>query len=332
MTKMRKAIVTGGCGFIGSHMVDYLLDRDFSVIVIDNLVTGRLENIEHQKKNPLLNIEEKDIRCLPTNSNIFENCDYVFHFAGIGDIVPSIEKPEKYMSNNVMGTVRILECARQFRLKKFIYAASSSCYGLANTPTDENHKIQPLYPYAISKQEGAYIVQKWNEIYNLPTNIICIFNAYGPRSKTNGAYGAVFGTFLKQKLANRPFTVVGDGNQKRDFIYVTDLVEAFFLAAESDLNGEIFNVGSGNPQTINYLIKLLGEGEKVYLPKRPGEPNITFANINKIKKLLNWSPKVPFEEGVKYMLENINYWENAPLWDEKRIENATKNWYKYMSK
>ena len=154
---------------------------------------------------------------------------------------------------------------------------------------------------------------------------------YG-RAKTNGAYGAVFGTFLKQKLANKPFTVVGDGKQKRDFVYVTDLVEAFYLAAKTNLNGEVFNVGSGNPQTINYLIKLLGNGKKVYLPERPGEPNITFANINKIKNLLNWSPKVKFEEGVKNMLKNINYWESAPLWDKKGIENATKGWYKYMKK
>ena len=332
MTKFKKAVVTGGCGFIGSHMVDYLLDRNFDVIVIDNLSSGRLENLKHQKKNHLLKIEEKDITSLSVSSNIFNDCDYIFHFAGIGDIVPSIENPEKYMFNNVMGTVRILECAKQVKLKKFVYAASSSCYGIANTPTDENHEIKPLYPYAISKQEGAYIVQKWNQIYNLPANIICIFNAYGPRAKTNGAYGAVFGTFLRQKLANKPFTVIGNGNQKRDFVYVTDLVEAFFLAAETNLNGEIFNVGSGNPQTINYLIKLLGDGEKVYLPERPGEPNITFANINKIKKLLNWKPKVKFEEGVKNMLKDINYWKNAPLWDKKGIENATKGWYKYMSK
>lgn len=264
------------------------------------------------------------------NENIFKEVDYVFHFAGIGDIVPSIENPEKYISNNVIGTLRILECVRHSKIKKFVYAASSSCYGIAKTPTDEKHPINPLYPYAISKQQGAELVQKWFDIYNIPTNIICIFNAYGPRSKTSGAYGAVFGTFLKQKLANKSFTVVGDGNQKRDFVYVVDLVEAFYLSSKSNLVGEVFNVGSGKPQTINYLIELLGGGKKIFLPERPGEPSITFANINKIKNCLNWVPKTSFEQGVQEMLKNIRYWENAPLWDKKSIEKVTKDWYRYL--
>ena len=154
MKKRQRALVTGGCGFIGSHMVDLLLKKDYEVIVIDNLVCGNTGNLKHHKNNPLLKFEKLDIRTIKSNTSIFKNVDYVFHFAGIGDIVPSIERPEEYISVNVLGTLRILECSRQSNIRKFVYAASSSCYGLANTPTDENHIIQPLYPYAISKYHG----------------------------------------------------------------------------------------------------------------------------------------------------------------------------------
>jgi UDP-glucose 4-epimerase len=330
MKKNLRAVVTGGCGFIGSHMVDMLMNKGFEVVVIDNLICGNLDNLNRHKKNPLLKVEELDIRNIDVSGSLFKNTDFVFHFAGIGDIVPSIEKPEEYMSVNVLGTLRVLECSRQSNITKFVYAASSSCYGLANTPTDENHKIQPLYPYAISKFHGAELVRYWNKVYNIPYNTICIFNAYGPRVKTAGAYGAVFGVFLKQKLENKPYTVVGDGTQKRDFIYVTDVVKAFYLAATSKISSEVFNVGSANPQTINKLIELIGDGEKVYLPSRPGEPLTTHADISKIKKMLNWKPSVSFETGVNEMLKNISYWENAPLWNKEKIENATEQWFKYL--
>lgn len=330
MKKRQKALVTGGCGFIGSHMVDLLLKEEFEVLVIDNFVSGTFDNLKQHKNNSFLKIENIDIREIDCLSSIFKDIDYVFHFAGIGDIVPSIEKPEEYISVNVLGTLKVLECVRQANIKKFIYAASSSCYGLAKTPTDENHIIQPLYPYAVSKYQGAELVKYWFKIYKVPYNIICIFNAYGPRVKTAGAYGAVFGVFFKQKLENKPFTVVGDGNQKRDFIYVTDVARAFYLAAKSNVSSEVFNLGSGNPETINRLIDLIGSGKKIYLPQRPGEPLITHANINKIQNFLNWKPKISFEDGVEEMLKNISYWKNAPLWDKEKIESATAEWFKYL--
>jgi UDP-glucose 4-epimerase len=330
MKKKQRALVTGGCGFIGSHMVDLLLNEGYDVVVIDNLVCGSYENLKHHKKNPKLKIEELDIRKIDINTSLFKNIDYVFHFAGIGDIVPSIERPEEYMSVNVLGTLRVLECSRESKIKKFIYAASSSCYGLAKTPTNEKHIIQPMHPYAISKNQGAELVRYWNKIYGIPYNIICIFNAYGPRVKTAGAYGAVFGVFLKQKLENKPFTVVGDGNQKRDFVYVTDVVKAFYLAATNVVCSEVFNIGSGDPKTINELIELIGTGEKVFLPSRPGEPLETYANISKIKKYLKWNPTVSFEAGVQEMLKDISYWKTAPLWDKEKIEKATKQWFKYL--
>ncbi len=159
---------------------------------------------------------------------------------------------------------------------------------------------------------------------------IRIFNAYGPRSSTRGAYGAVFGVFLAQKLAGKPYTVVGDGTQKRDFVFATDVARAFFAAAESDRRQEIYNLGAGNPQSVNRLVELLG-GDVVHVPKRPGEPDCTWADIAKIRKQLGWQPQVSFEEGVSRMLQNIDYWREAPLWDPKSIDNATKTWFKFLS-
>ena len=324
-------VVTGGAGFIGSHMVDLLLDRGFEVRVIDNLSGGHRSNLEHRKGNPNLICHWQDIRELEADSPIFNDARYVFHFAGIGDIVPSIEKPVEYMDVNVQGTVHVLECARAAKIEKFVYAASSSCYGLAATPTDENHPIAPQYPYALSKYQGEQAVFHWHNVYNLPVNSVCIFNAYGPRVRTTGVYGAVFGVFLRQKLAAKPFTVVGDGSQTRDFIYVTDVATAFLAAAETQIVGERFNVGAGNPQSINRLVSILG-GDVTYVPKRPGEPDCTFANINKIVSMLGWKPKIEFEDGVKLMLGDIERWRDAPLWDPASIARATETWFRYLGK
>ncbi|HYA29125.1 MAG TPA: NAD-dependent epimerase/dehydratase family protein, partial [Acidobacteriota bacterium] len=250
-------------------------------------------------------------------------------FAGIGDIVPSIEHPVEYMSANVLGTVHVLECARHEKVQKLVYAASSSCYGLAATPTREDHPIAPRYPYALSKYLGEEACFHWGKVYGLSVNSIRIFNAYGPRVRTTGAYGAVFGVFFKQKLEGKPFTVVGDGTQTRDFLYVTDVAEAFRLAAETDKTGEIWNLGAGNPQSVNRLVELLG-GETVHIPKRPGEPDCTWADIGKIKRDLKWRPRVSFEDGVARMLKDIEAWRDAPLWDPQSIAEATKTWFQYL--
>ena len=171
----------------------------------------------------------------------------------------------------------------------------------------------------------------WGKVYKLPVVSLRLFNVYGPRSRTSGAYGAVFGVFLTQKLNHKPFTVVGNGKQTRDFVFVKDVVEAFVLASQSDCNGEVMNVGSGKTYSINYLVQLLG-GEVVYIPKRPGEPDSTFADTAKIERFLGWKPKVSFEEGVNIMLENIDYWRGAPVWTSENISEATKDWFKYLTK
>ncbi|MGE0651209.1 MAG: NAD-dependent epimerase/dehydratase family protein, partial [Alphaproteobacteria bacterium] len=290
---------------------------------------GREAHIAHHAGTPGFEFLNGDIRALAADHPLFKDAEYVFHFAGIGDIVPSIEKPVEYMSVNVQGTVRVLEAARAAKVRKFVYAASSSCYGLAQVPTREDHPISPRYPYALSKYQGEQAAFHWHLVYGLPVNSIRIFNAYGTRSRTSGAYGAVFGVFLKQKLAGKPFTVVGDGTQTRDFLYATDVAEAFLAAAEARVSGEVFNLGAGNPQSVNRLIELLG-GDVVHIPKRPGEPDCTWADIGKITSVLGWGPKVSFEEGVLRILDNIEYWREAPLWEPASIAVATETWFRFL--
>lgn len=328
MTGRPIAVVTGGAGFIGSHMVDVLLERGYAVRVLDNLSGGREANLAHHAGNPDLACEWTDIRDLTEGASVFADATSVFHFAGIGDIVPSIERPVDYMSTNVLGTVKVLECTRAVGAK-LVYAASSSCYGLAEVPTREDHPIRPQYPYALSKYQGEQAALHWHKVYRLPVNSVRIFNAYGTRVRTTGAYGAVFGVFFKQKLAGKPFTVVGDGTQTRDFLYASDVARAFLAAAETTLVGEIWNLGAGNPQSVNRLVELIG-GDVVYVPKRPGEPDCTWADIGKIRRQLGWQPTVSFEEGVGRMMADIERWRDAPLWEPASIREATRTWFKYL--
>ena len=329
MSKNKIAIVTGGAGFIGSHMVDLLIENDYEVRVIDNLEGGHLKNINHLKNYKKFFFYEKDIRKILENDSLFRDVNVIFHFAGLGDIVPSIDFPVKYFDVNVQGTINLLNCAKQNKINNFIYAASSSCYGLAEYPTRETNPIKPQYPYAMSKFMGESAVMHWNKVYKMNNKSIRIFNAYGRRVRTTGVYGAVFGVFLKQKLEGKPLTVVGDGSQKRDFLHVKDVVKAFFKVFVEETNDYIFNVGAGSPRSILELIKLLN-CEFEFIPKRPGEPDVTWADISKINKQTGWSPKITFEEGVKEMLDNINEWKDAPLWDKSNIEKATKTWFDYL--
>ena len=325
-----KVVVTGGAGFIGSHMVDRLVDEGLEVTVIDNLANGRLENIQHHKGK--IKFVQADIGDYDADLDAaFEDVDYVFHYAALADIVPSINNPVKYHRANVDGTINVLEAAKKSKnLKKFVYAASSSCYGIPDVyPTPESSPIKPEYPYAHTKTVGEQYVMHWGQLYDMPVVSMRFFNVYGTRHRTGGTYGAVFGVFLAQLLNNKPLTIVGDGEQTRDFTYVTDIVDACYKAAMSDITQEIFNVGSDNTYSINYLADLLG-GEKHYIPKRPGEPDSTYADITKIKKMLGWTPKISFEEGVKIMLENIEQWREAPLWDEESIKDATKEWFECL--
>lgn len=327
------SVVTGGCGFIGSHMVDRLLKEGHEVRVIDNFSTGRPENLMHQKGNRNLSILEADICDGEKIASVFEGADWVFHFAALADIVPSIQRPQDYFHSNVDGTFSVLEAAKKTGIKRFLYTASSSCYGIPDKfPTDEKADIRPEYPYALTKRLGEELALHYAKVYKLPVVSLCLFNVYGPRSRTSGTYGAVFGVFLGQKLAGKPYTVVGTGEQTRDFTYVTDIVDAFYTAAKSDIVGERFNVGSEHTYSVNRLVELLGGTEEnvVHIPKRPGEPDCTWADTTKIDEMLGWHPQVSLEEGVQRILENIDYWRKAPVWTADSIKEATSDWFKYL--
>ncbi|MCM2303725.1 MAG: SDR family oxidoreductase [Elusimicrobia bacterium] len=327
MTSKSKALVTGGAGFIGSHLVDRLLADGHEVVVLDNFSTGRPQNLAHQKDNSRLSLVQADVCDHEKIAPHFKGAGWVFHLAALADIVPSIERPTEYFRANVVGTQSVLEAARAAGVKRFVYAASSSCYGIPDAyPTPETADIRPQYPYALTKRLGEELALHWGRVYGMPVVSTRFFNVYGPRSRTSGTYGAVFGVFLAQKIHGKPFTVVGDGTQTRDFTFVTDVAAALVAAAGSAISGQIFNVGSGNTYSVNRLVELLG-GPVTYVPKRPGEPDCTFADITNIKKALGWAPKIGIEEGVAQMLANIDYWREAPVWTPKTIETATKAWF-----
>lgn len=325
-----KALITGGAGFIGSHLADLLLSKGHQVVVIDNLCGGWMKNLQAAEKHPHFRFVKADIRDRRALEGLFNGIDWVFHLAALADIVPSIEKPRDYFETNVDGTFNVLEASKAAGVKRFLYAASSSCYGIPSIyPTPETTPAAPQYPYALTKYLGEQLVLHWAQVYQLPALSLRLFNVFGPRSRTTGVYGAVFGVFLAQKLHNKPFTVVGDGNQTRDFTYVGDVVDAFYTAAQSDLVNDFMNVGSSGHYSVNQLVGLL-QGPITYIPKRPGEPDCTFADVSKIQKKLNWKAKVPFEEGVKRLLARIEDFRDAPVWDPQSIQKATETWFQYL--
>ena len=332
MRRARKALVTGGAGFIGSHLVDRLLADGLEVVVVDNFSTGRPQNLAHQKGNDRLTLLQADVSDAAAIKPAFEGVDWVFHLAALADIVPSIERPTDYFRANVVGTQAVLEAARAAKVKRLVYAASSSCYGIPDSfPTPETAPVRPQYPYALTKYLGEELVLHWGLVYGMPVVSTRFFNVYGPRSRTSGTYGAVFGVFLAQKLAGKPFTVVGDGKQTRDFTYVSDVADALVRAAESGVTREVLNVGSGHTYSVNRLVELL-QGPVVHIPKRPGEPDCTFADISKIRRLLGWEPKVSLEQGVAEMIKNIDYWREAPVWTPQSIAGATEAWFKHLGR
>ena len=326
------SLVTGSAGFIGSHMCDYLLMKNHKVFGIDNLVSGKKKNLKKSFNNKQFIFIKNDIENIGKicKKNKIKKIDYIFHFAGHGELIPSIKNPLEYLKNNALKTAILLDYVRRnFKIKKFVYAASSSCYGINDKITSEKDEIKTEHPYAFSKYTGEQICFHWSKVYKLPIVSIRIFNAYGPRSRTNNVYGAVIGVFLKQKLSNHPLTIVGSGKQKRDFLYISDVCEAFFKAAISKYKNEIFNLGRGYAESVNYLSSLISSNKK-FIPWRPGEPFKTEANINKIKRYLKWKPKISLKNGIKEVLKNIKYWDKAPLWTPKKIKFATKEWIKYL--
>lgn len=329
-----RSLVTGGAGFIGSHLVDALLAAGDDVVVVDNFATGREENLDAARELSMdrLAVWRLDVAGAVPLASYFSGVDRVFHLAALADIVPSVERPADYHRANVDGTVAVLEAARAAGVKRFVYAASSSCYGIPEQiPTPETAPLRPQYPYALTKMIGEQYAMHWHRVYGLPVTSCRLFNVYGPRSRTSGAYGAVFGVFLAQKLAGAPLTIVGDGSQMRDFTYVDDVVRGLILASDRGTAiGRVFNLGTGRPTSVAAIAYRIG-GDTVRIPKRPGEPDVTCADATLARILLGWEAWIDIHSGIARMLDEIERWRDAPVWTPATIAEATAAWFSRLS-
>jgi len=291
---MQKIIVTGGAGFIGSHITDLLIENNYEVHVIDNLTTGKKENI-----NKKAVFHEIDIRNLSELKPVFENAYAVFHEAAFPRVQPSIEDPITTQEINVNGTLNVLVAARDAKVKRLIYAASSSAYGdQEKFPLTEDMQGRPLSPYGLQKYTGELMCRLFSDIYGLETVSLRYFNVYGPRASDEGAYALVVAKFLKQRKEGTALTIVPDGNQSRAYTHVKDVARANFSALNSEKvgKGEVINIGGVRDYSVNFIADLIG-GEKIFIEPRI-EPRKTVADISLAKKLLGWEPEIEFTEGV----------------------------------
>ena len=300
---MQKVIVTGGAGFIGSNLVDKLIERGIKVTIIDNLSTGKIENVNPKAKLHILDISRHKNQI----EKLMADVDVVFHTAAKARVQPSIKDPITYNEQNVTGTLNILFAAHNAGVKRVIYSASSSAYGNATKfPTSETHPTNPLSPYGLQKYIGEQYCKMFSQVYGLDTVSLRYFNVYGNRMSFEGAYKLVLAVFTEQMLKNKPLTITNTGEQRRDFTWVEDVVEANILAAEhpNKLNGEVFNIGNGNNMSINEVADIFG-GEKQY-GKQVIEPFETLADNTKAKQVLGWSLKGNLIQWLKeYIKENL---------------------------
>lgn len=300
--------VLGGAGFIGSHLVDELLTQGHEVTVLDNLSEGKLENLARWKKHPKLEFVRGDIRDYHTVRAAVDHKDWVFHLAAMSRIQPSITDPKLAFDQNITGTVNVLEACRERGVKRVVYSASSSAYGLRNTPPlVESMPTDCLNAYSLSKKVGEELMEMYNKLYGLSTISLRYFNVYGPRHQEEGSYATVIAVFRRQKRLGQPMTIVGDGEQRRDFTFVSDVVRANVMAAMNyDING-VFNIGTGENYSINQIAEIVG-GEAVHIPPRPAEARVTLADTTKANTILGWKPQINLRQGLQIIdqYEKVN--------------------------
>ena len=296
-----KYVVTGGAGFIGSNLVDKLIDDDHEVYIIDNLSTGKIDNCND--KAIFYNIDISDEKNLMSLKEIFSDADTVFHCAASARVQPSILNPIKFEKNNTIGLINSLKCSVDSNVRRFIYSASSSAYGPTDKlPSKETDNINPISPYAAQKYYGEVVCKMFSEVYKIETISLRYFNVYGENQNLGGAYATVIGIFLNQLKNNQPLTINGNGEQLRDFTYVGDVVRANILASKSTKvgNGEVVNIGRGKNISINSVANIIGKSFK-YMPAVK-EPFANLASIEKAKTLLNWEPKIDLVDWLKNYL------------------------------
>jgi UDP-glucose 4-epimerase len=298
---MTISIVTGGAGFIGSHIVEKLKKLDHMVVVIDNEYSDN-DNFHWRKDTLNVNIDITDYKAL---KKACTGADYIFHLAAEARIGPSIENPLNALNINTMGTCNVLQCAREVGAKKVLYSSTSSGYGLNEAPNVETQPDDCLNPYSVSKIAGEKLCKMYTDLYGLNTIIFRYFNVFGERAPRKGQYAPVTGIFLRQRAAGEPLTIVGDGEQRRDYIYVKDVANANVMAAisnpDDDAYGQVYNVGSGKNYSVNDIASFISD-DTINIPPRVGEARNSLANIDKIKKTFAWKPEVDVEEWIKTQL------------------------------
>jgi UDP-glucose 4-epimerase len=297
-----KSLVTGGAGFIGSNLVDRLLEMGHEVVVIDNEYSDVHEQFYWNDKAKNY---KYDIRDYENTRPLYGGVDYVFHIAAEARIQPAILNPIEAVSINSVGTCTVLQCSREAGVKRLMYSSTSSAYGMNQSPNIETQPDDCLNPYSVSKVNGEKLCKMYTSLYGLPTICFRYFNVYGERQPLRGQYAPVIGIFLRQKAAGEPLTIVGDGNQRRDFTHVSDVVKANVMAAisnpDSEAFGQVYNVGTGTNHSINQIARMISNNV-INLPSRPGESRITLANNKKINKIFGWNPEVKLENWIQSQL------------------------------
>lgn len=307
-----KLLVTGGAGFIGSHLVDRLLDEGNEVVVIDNLNGGKMENISHQKNNPLFKFYEKDI-CEDINE-LFEGVEIVFHVAAIPRVQYSIEHVEETNKANIFGTLNVLEACRKNNVRRVVYSASSSAYGdQEKLPLIETMAPNPMSPYALQKLTGEYYCKLYYLIHDIETISLRYFNVFGPRQDPEGGYACLIPKSIGLILDKKSPEIYGDGEQTRDFTYVKDIVEANILASlvkDTKAFGEVFNIGNNENKSVNEVVRLISEGTDIKPVYREPviEPRDTLADNSKSFQLLGWKPQYNFENAIR---ETVDWFEKS---------------------
>ena len=305
---MAKILVTGGAGFIGSHLTDKLIEKGHKVVVLDNLSTGRKENLNEKAE-----LKELDICDFKAIRPFFDDIDFVFHLAAMPRVQVSVKNPIMTSQINIMGTINVFKCCQEAKIKRVMFASSSSVYGNENKPPFKEDMVpMPASPYAMQKLVGEQFARLFTELYKTPIVVLRYFTSYGPRMIFDSEYSLAIGKFFQLKKENKPLTIFGDGKQTRGFCYVLDTVEGNIKAMESDKlkGGEIINIAGAETISINQLANLMG-GERVYLAPRQGDVKFSMGDINKAKELINWSPDFSFEQGI----------EKTKEWFEQIINN-----------
>ncbi len=327
-----RVLVTGAAGFIGFHLVQELLARGHDVIGIDDGSTASLRPVDDLLGDNFIPVDISNERSLSgavDGKLATRRVDCIYHLAAKASIVPSVRHPDTYHAVNVTGTLNMLMLARAYGISRFVYAASGSCYGIpSELPTTELCPVKPLYPYALTKLIGEEYVFHLSRLYGIQAVSLRLFNVFGPRMCLTGGYGGLFSIILPQKFNDAPVVIIGDGGQRRDFVFVTDVAKAFCLAGEHATMQGVFNVGRGQSVSINDILKLLqvSKDDIQYLPDRPGEPRVTIADTGKIQSF-GWYPSVSFERGLDAMLEDQARWKSAPVWTRQAIVEAQRQWY-----